>query len=91
MSAQVLTRRELEIAQLACEGLSNKEIAIELGLSEGTVKQHLHSSFAKLGIKRRVFLRDHCADGNSPVSIASSEGANGDGDRRQPSRQRRYV
>jgi DNA-binding NarL/FixJ family response regulator len=53
-----LTPRQQEIAALAAAGFTNKEIARNLGLTEGSVKQHLHSAFEKLGIKRRFFLRD---------------------------------
>jgi DNA-binding NarL/FixJ family response regulator len=48
-----LTAREHRVAQLAAGGLSNKAIAFELGLIEGTVKVHMHSIFQKLGIRRR--------------------------------------
>jgi len=48
-----LTDRELEIAGLIRAGLRNREIAARCGLTEGTVKVHLHSIFQKLGIKSR--------------------------------------
>jgi DNA-binding NarL/FixJ family response regulator len=48
-----LTERELEIAGLIRAGLRNREIAARCGLTEGTVKVHLHSVFQKLGIKSR--------------------------------------
>ena len=48
-----LTERELEIAGLIRAGLRNREIAARCGLTEGTVKVHLHSIFQKLGIKSR--------------------------------------
>jgi len=48
-----LTRREREVAQLACEGRSNKEIAQEACLSLQTVKKHLHSVFRKLQVPSR--------------------------------------
>ena len=48
-----LTDRELEIAGLIRAGLRNREIATRCGLTEGTVKVHLHSIFQKLGIKSR--------------------------------------
>ncbi|WP_150291520.1 response regulator [Sphingobium estronivorans] len=51
-----LTPRELEIAGLACSGLSNKLIARELGAGEGTVKIHLHNIFQKLRINNRTAL-----------------------------------
>src|SRR3546814_210445 len=48
-----LTERELEIAGLIRAGLRNREIASRCGLTEGTVKVHLHSIFQKLNIKSR--------------------------------------
>ena len=48
-----LTPREEEIAQLVAQALSNKEVARELGLSESTVKHHVHSIFGKLGLATR--------------------------------------
>ena len=48
-----LTDREMEIAGLIRAGLRNREIAARCGLTEGTVKVHLHSIFQKLGIKSR--------------------------------------
>jgi len=38
---------------VVARGLANKEIARELGLSEGTVKQHVHNIFLKLGMRSR--------------------------------------
>jgi DNA-binding NarL/FixJ family response regulator len=51
-----LTSREREIALLAMSGMTNKAIACELNLCEGTVKIHLHNIFQKLGIKSRTAL-----------------------------------
>jgi DNA-binding NarL/FixJ family response regulator len=51
-----LSRRESEVVLLVGTGLSNKEIAQQLGLSVGTVKQHLHSIFCKTGARNRVEL-----------------------------------
>ena len=51
-----LTARELEIANSVAEGLSNKEIARVLDISEGTVKVHLHSIYEKLGVANRTAL-----------------------------------
>jgi DNA-binding NarL/FixJ family response regulator len=51
-----LTSREQEIAALVAEGLSNKEIARKAGISEGTVKLHLHNIYQKLGVSNRTAL-----------------------------------
>lgn len=48
-----LTGRELQIAQLVREGLTNKGIAELLNVSEGTVKTHRHKIRAKLGINNQ--------------------------------------
>ena len=48
-----LTRREQEVAELACEGRSNQEIADNACLSLPTVKKHLHSVFRKLAVPSR--------------------------------------
>jgi DNA-binding NarL/FixJ family response regulator len=49
-----LTGRELEVLQLAAEGLANKQIALALNISEHTVKFHLSSLYAKLGVTSRT-------------------------------------
>lgn len=53
-----LTARELEIAQLAAEGVTNREIGARLYISENTVKMALKSVFEKLGINSRALLKD---------------------------------
>lgn len=54
-----LSKRENEVVSLAKQGLTNKEIAVRLFISERTVKQHLTATFAKLGIKDRLQLILH--------------------------------
>jgi ATP/maltotriose-dependent transcriptional regulator MalT len=49
-----ITPRELEILQLIAEGLSNKEIAARVYVSENTVKTHSSRVFDKLGARRRT-------------------------------------
>lgn len=49
-----ITARELEILQLMAEGLSNRELAEKLFVSENTVKTHLSRVFEKLDAKRRT-------------------------------------
>ena len=48
-----LTPREYQVAMLVARGLSNRDIARELGLTTGTVKLHMHQVIHKLGVKRR--------------------------------------
>jgi predicted ATPase/DNA-binding CsgD family transcriptional regulator len=52
--ADVLTARQLQIASLVSEGLSNRQIAERLVISKRTVDAHLEHIFAKLGVTSRV-------------------------------------
>jgi two-component system nitrate/nitrite response regulator NarL len=52
----LLTARERQIMSLVSEGLSNKEIARQLKLNDGTIKVHLHHVFEKLGVSNRTSL-----------------------------------
>lgn len=54
--AEELTPREMEVTRLVAEGRSNKRAAHELGISESTLKLHLHRVFNKLGVRNRVQL-----------------------------------
>ena len=51
-----LTERERAIAGLVAQGLRNKEVAAELGMTEGTVKVYLHRIYEKLGVSSRTEL-----------------------------------
>ncbi|MFZ3189020.1 MAG: LuxR C-terminal-related transcriptional regulator [Candidatus Sulfotelmatobacter sp.] len=53
---RLLTRRELEVAEHAAQGQSNKQIANELNLSEHTIKNYLFRVFEKLGVSSRFEL-----------------------------------
>ncbi|MGI5139905.1 MULTISPECIES: AAA family ATPase [unclassified Streptomyces] len=55
--AGLLTPQELQVARLAAQGLSNKEIGAQLFLSHRTVGHHLYRLFPKLGIANRSELR----------------------------------
>lgn len=51
-----LSFREKQIAQLVCQAKLNKEIAFELHLTEGTIKEYLNRIFRKLEVKNRTQL-----------------------------------
>jgi DNA-binding CsgD family transcriptional regulator len=61
-----LTAQEIRIAQLARDGLTNREIGLELSISPRTVEYHLHKVFAKLAISSRNQL---------PLALPESAGA----------------
>lgn len=50
----LLSRREQEVVRYLCDGLTNRDIARALGLSEHTVKNHLLRIYAKLGVDKRM-------------------------------------
>lgn len=54
--AALLTRRERDVARLVAAGQRNRNIAAALGISEGTVKMHLHNVYTKLGLESRTQL-----------------------------------
>lgn len=58
-----LTRREQQLVPMIGQGLTNKEIASQLNLSEQTVKNHVHRMLQKVGVSDRLsvveLLRDH--------------------------------
>ena len=49
-----LTQRELELLQLVAQGMSNKAVALELSISENTVKYHMRSILQKLDAQNRT-------------------------------------
>jgi DNA-binding NarL/FixJ family response regulator len=51
-----LSNREMEVLGLVARGRSNKEIALELFVSEGTVKAHVSHIMSRLGVERRAEL-----------------------------------
>lgn len=53
---KLLTAREEQVVALVADGLSNREVAVELDLSEHTIKKYLFRIFEKLGIYSRVEL-----------------------------------
>jgi len=61
-SAPPLTRRERELIGLVRQGLRNRDIAAELGVTEGTVKVYLHAIFDKLQVENRTELALRAAE-----------------------------
>jgi DNA-binding CsgD family transcriptional regulator len=59
LHVESLTRREREMAQAVSRGLRNRQIAIEYGISEETVKKHLATIYGKLALHGRVALAVH--------------------------------
>ena len=57
-----LTRRERELVELVRQGLRNRDIAAELGVTEGTVKVYLHAIFDKFQVDNRTELAMRAAD-----------------------------
>lgn len=51
-----LTIRECQVADLVITGAQNQEIAMQLGLTVGTVKSHLHNIYTKMGVRDRAAL-----------------------------------
>jgi DNA-binding NarL/FixJ family response regulator len=55
-----LTRREQQLIQMIGRGSTNKEIALELGLSEQTIKNHVHRILQKVGADDRMTMVELC-------------------------------
>jgi DNA-binding CsgD family transcriptional regulator len=69
-NAAALTAQELEIANLAAAGLTNKQIGQQLHLSPRTVSTHLYRLFPKLGVTTRAALRDALTGNADPANHA---------------------
>jgi two-component system nitrate/nitrite response regulator NarL len=61
-SGPSLTPRERELVDLVRRGMRNRDIAAELGVTEGTVKVYLHAIFDKLGVDNRTELAMRAAN-----------------------------
>jgi DNA-binding NarL/FixJ family response regulator len=61
----VLTDRQQQVAALVCDGHSSRVVAKNLGVTEGTVKCHLHAIYQKLGIHSRMELMVALAKGSN--------------------------
>lgn len=75
--SQQLTFRERQVAELVRQAKLNKEIAYELHLSEGTIKEYLNRIYRKLGTKNRtelaVWTFMHQVGADSLVSASSNQ------------------
>lgn len=69
-----LTPREWDIAHLLEQGLSTVEIMVRLGVSKSTVRSHVHTILAKLGVHSRVQAVARLADVNGEASEARGHG-----------------
>jgi two-component system nitrate/nitrite response regulator NarL len=65
----LLTSREEQVVALVADGLSNRDVAAELGLSEHTVKKYLFRIFEKLGISSRVELVLYALNHGAPQQL----------------------
>src|SRR5436305_5461391 len=79
-----LSNREAEVAELVSKGLSNKEVANQLFVTEKTVKFHLTNIYKKMSVKSRAQLIVWClphlgfiesAEGNQPARPEMAAGA----------------
>jgi DNA-binding NarL/FixJ family response regulator len=77
-----LTRREQQLVPLIGQGLTNKEIAAKLGISEQTVKNHIHRILRKVGVDGRMSVFDACQEqsmlrkdsgSNAPAPLSQQE------------------
>lgn len=60
--AVIMTPREKEVIALIVEGMSNKEIAIELNIATYTVKSHVHNVMEKLALHSRLQIANYARD-----------------------------
>jgi len=63
-----LTHKEIQIARLVAEGMSNKEVAAQLFLSPRTIDYHLRKIFAKLGLTSRMQLAHVPLGSDEPIA-----------------------
>jgi DNA-binding NarL/FixJ family response regulator len=74
-----LTEKEIQIALLVWQGLTNREIGRIIGTTEQVIKNHLRSTFDKLGVWSRLELAMYIAShggqdwsrGHEPTNIAA--------------------
>jgi DNA-binding NarL/FixJ family response regulator len=72
----LLSKREEEVVRLVAEGMSNKEVSAQLGLSEHTIKNYLFRVFDKLGVSTRVELVLYCLQQRQKDEMPGRNGSN---------------
>jgi|GEM_PF-831046 DNA-binding CsgD family transcriptional regulator len=81
MPRERLTEKEIQVAGLVWQGLTNREIGRQIGTTEQVIKNHLRSTFDKLGVWTRLELamyvashggKDWLSDGNTRCLIRHS-------------------
>lgn len=74
-----LSKRETDVVRLVADGLSNKDISQQLGLSEHTVRNYLFHIFDKLGVSTRVELVLYCLQDRQSAlpELQAAKSANG--------------
>lgn len=71
-SSMRMTRREQQIIELIAEGLSNHAIAQRLDIATHTVKTHVHSILAKMGLRTRLEVAVYAGAGCAPRDVPTS-------------------
>jgi DNA-binding NarL/FixJ family response regulator len=88
---KLLTKREKDVVRLVAEGLTNRDIARELKLSEHTIKNYLFRMFDKVGVSNRVELVLYAVSNAKGILVDSAEeqqkhiGVSGDSPSSKPS------
>jgi DNA-binding NarL/FixJ family response regulator len=75
MPRERLTPGEVQVATLVWQGLTNREISKIMGTSEQVIKNHLRSTFDKLGVWSRLELAMYIASHGGKVWPGGSEGS----------------
>ena len=73
-----LTKREMEIAGLISQGMTSREIATQLFISERTVETHVTNMLNKLGVNSRVELTEWVAIATGTRRVVSARGSSSD-------------